>query len=85
VASLIEADRVSNRTLLEAVHLAAEIHSDREKTVALVAIAAHAKGKPDVRRQIKDAARTIRSDDDYRRVLAAVDLRPAVANRPQAR
>jgi beta-lactamase regulating signal transducer with metallopeptidase domain len=85
VASLIEADRVSNRTLLEAVHLAAEIHSDREKTLALVAIAAHSKSKPDVRRQIKEAARSIRSDDDYRRVLAAVDLRPAVANRPQAR
>jgi len=38
-----------------------------------------------VRNEIKTEAQSIHSDGEYRRVMAALDLRADLANRPQAR
>ena len=56
------------------------MNSDGEKARVLVAVANRSTGKTDVRDEIKSAATSIHSDGEYRRVMAAIDLR--ASNRP---
>ena len=63
---------LSDATLIECVRVAESIQGDADKTRVLLVAVERSAGRPAVRARIRDAARSVRSNGEYRRLMDAL-------------
>jgi beta-lactamase regulating signal transducer with metallopeptidase domain len=72
LSAALHTPALSAETALAAIRTATHIHSDGDKARVLAETASRLR-TPEVERELRAAAKTINSDGDYRRVMAAIE------------